>query len=180
MNQIETNRLILRPFCVEDVAGMLEYLSNPRVNCFLADRISTLEEALAIVQKRKEDHSYIAVCLKESGQMIGELFHLKEEPDTYAIGWNFNEAYEGKGYARESAEAFLSYLFVEKAARRLYAYVEDDNVRSQALCERLGMRKEGLFLEFISFTTYEDGTPKYENTYQYALLKKEWEQHHSL
>ncbi|MEH7899736.1 GNAT family N-acetyltransferase, partial [Bacillus pumilus] len=53
MNQIETNRLILRPFCVEDVAGMLEYLSNPRVNCFLADRISTLEEALAIVQKRK-------------------------------------------------------------------------------------------------------------------------------
>lgn len=108
------------------------------------------------------------------------MFHLKEDPDTYSIGWNFNEAYEGKGYARESAVALLSYLFVEKAARRLYAYVEDDNVRSQALCERLGMRREGLFLEFISFTTYEDGTPKYENTYQYALLKKEWEQHHSL
>ena len=180
MNQIETNRLILRPFCDEDAAGMLEYLSNPRVNCFLTDRISTLEEALAIVQKRKEDHSYIAVCLKESGQTIGELFHLKEEPDTYSIGWNFNEAYEGKGYARESAEAFLSYLFVEKRARRLYAYVEDDNVRSQALCERLCMRKEGFFFVFFSFTTYEDGTPKYENTYQYALLKKEWEQHHSL
>ncbi|MCY7541038.1 GNAT family N-acetyltransferase [Bacillus pumilus] len=176
MNQLETNRLILRPFCNEDAAGMLEYLSNPRVNCFLADRISSLEEALAIVQKRKKDHSYVAVCLKENQQIIGELFHLKEEPDTYSIGWNFNAAYEGKGYARESAEAFLSYLFVEKGARRLYAYVEDDNVRSQ----RLGMRREGLFLEFISFTTYEDGTPKYENTYQYALLKKEWEQRHSL
>lgn len=54
MNQLETNRLILRPFCNEDAAGMLEYLSNPRVNCFLADRISSLEEALAIVQKRKK------------------------------------------------------------------------------------------------------------------------------
>ncbi|WP_339162196.1 GNAT family N-acetyltransferase [Bacillus sp. FSL M8-0277] len=180
MNQLETNRLMLRPFCDEDAAGMLEYLSNPRVNCFLADRISSLEEALAIVKKRKEDHSYVAVCLKENQQIIGELFHLKEDPDTYSIGWNFNEAYEGKGYARESAVALLSYLFVEKAARRLYAYVEDDNVRSQALCERLGMRREGLFLEFISFTTYEDGTPKYENTYQYALLKKEWKQRHSL
>ncbi|WP_144524541.1 GNAT family N-acetyltransferase [Bacillus pumilus] len=180
MNQLETNRLIIRPFCDEDAAGMLEYLSNPRVNCFLTDRISTLEEAFAKVQKRKDDHSYVAVCFKKSGQIIGELFHLKEEPDTYSIGWNFNKAYEGKGYARESAEAFLSYLFVEKAARRLYAYVEDGNVRSQALCERLGMRREGLFLEFISFSTYEDGTPKYENTYQYALLKKEWEQHHSL
>ncbi|AMM97392.1 GNAT family N-acetyltransferase [Bacillus pumilus] len=180
MNLLETNRLMIRPFCDEDAAGMLEYLAHPRVNCFLDDRISTLEEAAAKVQKRKEDYSYVAVCLKESQQIIGELFQLKEEPDTYSIGWNFNKAFEGKGYARESAEAFLSYLFVEKAARRLYAYVEDDNVRSQALCERLGMRREGLFLEFISFTTYEDGTPKYENTYQYALLKKEWEQHHSL
>ena len=52
--------------------------------------------------------------------------------------------------------------------RRLYAYVEDDNYRSQKLCEKLGMRKEGYFLEFISFT-------KYENTFQYALLKKELE-----
>lgn len=81
---------------------------------------------------------------------------------------------------RDMHERALWRFCPEKAARRLYAYVEDDNVRSQALCERLGMRREGLFLEFISFTTYEDGTPKYENTYQYALLKKEWEQHHSL
>lgn len=179
MNLLETNRLMIRSFCDEDAAAVLEYLAHPRVNCFLDDRISTLEEAAAKVQERKEDHSYVAVCLKESGQVIGELFHLKEEPDTYSIGWNFNAAYEGKGYARESAEAFLSYLFLEKRARRLYAYVEDDNIRSQTLCERLGMRKEGLFLEFISFTNHEDGTPKYENTYQYALLKKEWVQHHS-
>lgn len=179
MDKLETNRLILRSFCDEDATGIFDYLSNPRVNCFLDDRTSTLEEAVVKVQNRKEDHSYVAVCLKESNSIIGELFHLKEEPDTYSIGWNFNAQYEGKGYARESVEAFLSYLFLEKGARRLYAYVEDDNDRSQKLCERLGMRKEGCFLEFISFTTYEDGTPKYENTYQYALLKKEWEQNRS-
>lgn len=179
MDKIETNRLILRPFRDEDAPGMLAYLSQPRVNCFLDDQISTLEEAVAKVQKRKADHSYMAVCLKESQLIIGELFYLKDEPDTYSIGWNFHASYEGKGYARESAEALLSYLFVNKGARRLYAYVEDDNDRSKTLCERLGMRKEGLFLEFVSFTTNEDGTPKYENTYQYALLKKEWEQFHS-
>lgn len=37
------------------------------------------------------------------------------------------------------------------------------------------MRKEGCFLEFISFIKDENGIPKYENTFQYALLKKEWE-----
>ena len=42
------------------------------------------------------------------------------------------------------------------------------------LCEKLGMRREGLFKEFVSFVKNEDGSPKYENTYQYAILKKEW------
>ena len=38
------------------------------------------------------------------------------------------------------------------------------------------MRQEGLFLEFVSFVNFPNGTPKYENTYQYAILKKEWNQ----
>jgi hypothetical protein len=37
------------------------------------------------------------------------------------------------------------------------------------------MRREGLFLEFVSFVDDGDGNPVYENTYQYAILKKEWD-----
>ena len=62
----------------------------------------------------------------------------------------------------------------DKGARRVYAYTEDYNKSSQRLCEKLGMRQEGLFKEFISFVKNPDGTPHYENTYQYAILKKEW------
>ena len=36
------------------------------------------------------------------------------------------------------------------------------------------MRREGLFKEFVSFIRNPDSTPRYENTYQYAILKKEW------
>ncbi len=106
--------------------------------------------------------------------MIGNLFARKEEPDTYSVGWQFNKIVEGKGYASEAARAYLTYLFKDKNARRIYAYVEDTNLRSQNLCERLGMRKEGCFKEFISFTNDQNGTPLYENTMQYAILKKEW------
>lgn len=45
---------------------------------------------------------------------------------------------------------------------------------SQRLCEKLGMRREGVFVEFISFTRDEDGSPIYENTVQYAILRREW------
>lgn len=36
------------------------------------------------------------------------------------------------------------------------------------------MRREGLFIEYVSFVNDENGNPIYENTYLYALLKKGW------
>ena len=89
---------------------------------------------------------------------------------------SYNPISHGKGYAYEAAHAFLDYLFTQKCARRIYAYTEDYNVASRKLCEKLGMRCEGFYLEFISFVNDENGNPIYENTYEYAILKKEWEQ----
>lgn len=62
----------------------------------------------------------------------------------------------------------------EAGARRIYGFVEDDNIRSKRLCERLGMRREGCFKEFVTFVNNPDGSPKYEDTCVYAILEKEW------
>lgn len=200
MQDIYTPRLTIRRFSETDAAGLFEYLANPRVNCFLDEKVVTLEQAKMEAKKRSQDESCVAVCLKETGELIGDLFLYKEDrlsdkPNkeasteellqkdgqqaknkaaTYSVGWNFNERFEGKGYASESAKALFDYLFMQAGARRLYAYVEDDNFKSQKLCEKLGMRKEGCFIAYVSFINYPDGTPKYENTFQYAILKKEW------
>lgn len=66
-------------------------------------------------------------------------------------------------------------IFSIKGARGIYAYTEDYNIPSQKLCEKLGMRREGMFIEFVSFVNDEDGNPIYENTIQYAIIKKEWQ-----
>jgi len=176
MTNIKTERLILRKFNTTDAKGIKEYLENPTVNCFKKDQIFTLKEAEERAEEYSNDKSKIAIALKDTDLVIGEVFCLFEKPDTYSIGWNFNPNYAGKGYAFESAKAIINDLFTNKSARRLYVYIEDDNKSSQKLAERLGMRKEGLFLEFISFIDVY-GEPKYENTYQYALLKKEWNEH---
>lgn len=65
-------------------------------------------------------------------------------------------------------------IFREAGARRIYGFVEDDNIRSKRLCERLGMRREGCFKEFVTFVNNPDGSPKYEDTCVYAILEKEW------
>lgn len=182
MCDIVTDRLIIRRFLEADASGLFEYLSNPRANCFMDDKVTTLSQAKVKAQKRANDASCAAVCLKETGTLIGELMLHQDDDhqsDTYSVGWNFNEKFEGKGYASESAHALCEHLFTQRGARRLYAYVEDDNFKSQKLCEKLGMRKEACFMEFISFVNNPDGTPKYENTFQYAILKKEWLRQHT-
>ncbi len=75
---------------------------------------------------------------------------------------------------REAAAVLIGHLFTNRAARRLYAYVEDTNLPSQRLCEKLGMHREGVFIEFVSFKNDSSGAHVYENTMQYALLRKEW------
>ena len=181
---IETERLILRPFLETDAADVYEYLHEPAVNCFASMKLDTLEDAKAEMKKRVgETECCFAVTLKDGGKVIGEIDAYPENdphdsgssaPDTFSPCWMLNLNYTGKGYAYEAAHAFFDYLFHEKGARRIYAYTEDNNLPSQHLCEKLGMRREGLFLEYISFVNNPDGTPHYENTYQYAILKKEW------
>ena len=180
---IETERLLLRPFLEQDAADVYEYLKDPAV-CFTCMRVNSIDEAKEEVKKRVgETEYYFAIVLKDGGKVIGEISAYPEASDphgenavrdTFSPCWMLNEKYHRKGYAYEAAHAFFDYLFSQKGARRIYAYTEDYNIASQRLCEKLGMRREGLFLEFVSFVANPDGTPKYENTMQYAILQKEW------
>ncbi|VFU08460.1 GNAT family N-acetyltransferase [Methylocella tundrae] len=174
MNTVETDRLILRNFKQGDAADLLAYLHRPRSSCFFSLKLEDLAAAEAEVATRSGNDEHIAVCLRSSDRLIGDLFCIHEPPDTYSVGWNFNADFGGAGYAFEAARALFEHLFSVEQTRRLYAYVEEDNVASQRLCERLRMRLEGLFKEFISFGVDDQGVPKFENTMQYAILRKEW------
>ena len=178
---IETERLILRPFLETDAADVYEYLHKPAVNCFASMKLDSLDAAKTEVKSRKDDELYLAIVLKETGKVIGEIVAHSEgtgpeddTADTFSPCWMLNLNYTGKGYAYKAAHAYFDYLFHERGARRIYAYTEDYNTSCQRLCERLGMRREGLFKEFVSFVNKPDGSPLYENTMQYAILKNEW------
>lgn len=119
-----------------------------------------------------ERHAALCGESEKDDFIIGDVFALRENEDTYNVGWHFNKRFEGKGFACEAATGLLDYLFREAGARRIYGFVEDDNIRSKRLCERLGMRREGCFKEFVTFVNNPDGSPKYEDTCVYAILEK--------
>jgi len=51
-----------------------------------------------------------------------------------------------------------------------------ENERSWRLLERLGMRREGNLRKNIFFFRNEQGEPLWQDTYEYGLLREEWEQ----
>ena len=182
---IETERLTLRTFREEDAVDLYEYLKEPMVHCFACMKVDSIDGAKRAAQERaKDEEYYFAIVLKENGKVIGEIDAMPETPasdeknavlDTFSPCWMLHPDYHGKGYAFEAAKAFFDYLFYQKGARRIYAFTEDDNLSSQKLCQKLGMRQEGLFREFVTFVNDENGDPIYENTIQWAILKKEWD-----
>ena len=190
MSEIETRRLLMRPFRESDAPDVLEYLSGPLPHCFAGLRINTPDEARAEVVKRADDTEYcFAIVLKETGRVIGEIDAQPTDykppmlcsretalppPDTFTPSIILNAAYHGSGYAYEATYAFFDYLFTRKGVRRIFSYVDDYNACSRHLCEKLGLRREGLFTEYVSFVRDAEGNPVYENTLQYAILKEEW------
>lgn len=178
MNDINiyTSRLKLRSLNQQDANAYFKLYQNPQVHCFQSLKLHDIDEAYDQLLKKQacSDNLELAICLKENDEFIGHLFGERED-DTFGICWNLLAEHGKKGYAYEAAYAYMDFLFKQKNIRRIYAYVEEDNIASQKLCQKLGMRQEGLFKEFITFIKAEDGTPIYENTMQYAILKKEWD-----
>lgn len=176
---IESNRLILRYFEISDGDDLFEYLSDREVVEFEPYEPITLDMADEVVRSRTDNHSFIAVSLKDTNKLIGNLYVEKTEPekvDTYEIGYVFNKKFHGKGYATEAVECLLNHLFFSRNAHRVVAYCNTQNINSWRLLERLKFRREAERVENMYFNVSESGDPLWFNSYQYALLEHEFKQ----
>lgn len=93
---LETERLILRKFTLQDTADMLPILDDEQVNTFLPwFPIKTLTEAQAFLQERyisyyKKPWSYrYAICLKENNRPIGYIY--LSDDDSFDLGYGISK-----------------------------------------------------------------------------------------
>ncbi len=177
MPVLTTPRLVLRAFTPDDWRDLHAYLSQKQVVKFEPYEVFTEEECRREAARRAGDGAFWAVCLKEGGRLIGNVYFKQQEPDeflTWEIGYVFNPAYGGKGYATESCRALMDYGFNQLGARRIMARCNTLNAPSWRLLERLGMRREGHFLKVAFFKRDAQGRPLWQDAYEYAILAAEW------
>ena len=175
--KIESERLVLRRMADEDLVPFLAYLNDPEVARYQSWESYTEEQARGVIERGKNVEPgapgqwfTFAAELKETGRMIGHVaLSVKADDHRQAeIGFTFAREQQGRGLAREAAEAVLDYAFGVLELHRVVAVADCENVRSVALLERLGMRREGHFVENIWFKG------AWGSEYLYALLRKDW------
>ncbi len=171
---IETQRLLIRPFDPADWENLHEYLSDEQVVCYEPYNVFTADESRLEAIRRSNDPAFWAVCLKDGGKLIGNIYLAGQPFDTWELGYVFNASYQGKGYATEAAACLLDHVFGKLGARRVAAMCNPLNTASWRLLERLGMRREGHLIQNIWFKRDEQGVPIWANTYEYAILAEEW------
>ncbi|MDE5891816.1 MAG: GNAT family N-acetyltransferase, partial [Acetatifactor sp.] len=95
----ETERLILRRYIKEDLQDLFEYLSDMEVVEYEPYKPLTFDETKKNLEWRIGTEEMIAIELKNSHKMIGNVYMGKREFDSLEIGYVFNRNYWGHGYA---------------------------------------------------------------------------------
>ncbi len=146
---IETERLILRPWKEDDLpefvrvtntAAVMEYLGgvqDPELFQSYYQRAHACQTASGFcfwIVERKDDSAMLGFC----GLKVGNIATIIGETE---IGWRLRQDAWGQGYAREAAEASLTWAWRYLSCARVVAITAEGNSRSWGLMERLGMRR---------------------------------------
>lgn len=151
--RIETRRMILRRFKIEDAEDMYHnWASDPEVTRFLTWPVHASVDATRNLLSQwvlhYEDGGYFswAMELKETGEAIGSIsvVKLNEETEAADIGYCMSRAYWGQGLMAEALSAVIEYLFDVVGLNRIAACHDVNNPRSGRVMDKAGMRQEGI------------------------------------
>ena len=145
-----TERLVLREMVLADLDFVASMLADPEVMRYWP-RCYTRAEAEAWVRRQREryrrhGHGYWLALDKATGQPVGQaglLLSKVEGRMEAALGYIVHRSFWRRGYATEAAAACRDYAFDHANKDRVIALVRPENVPSQRVALKIGMRPEG-------------------------------------
>ncbi len=144
----ETERLILEPTSPKDASFIYELLNSPKWKKYIGDRnVNSVEDARVYIdtkmqpQLEKLGYSNYTVIRKTDHKKIGTCgLYDREGVEGVDIGFAFLPQYEKKGYALEAANKLKEISINEFGLVQISAITTKDNVSSQKLLEKLGLK----------------------------------------
>jgi RimJ/RimL family protein N-acetyltransferase len=152
-SQLVTDRLVLRPWQVDDAPAALRSYGDEQVARWLApamDQVADEGAMRGVLQHWIADDARLltpagrwAIELRDGGELIGGATLLPLPPDDeYEIGWQLERARWGNGYATEAGMAVAQWAFGQ-GLEQVIALVRPANARAAGTVRRLGMEWVG-------------------------------------
>ena len=174
---IETNRLLLRKFCVEDInAAYMNWTSDERVTEFLRWPTHTSMEITEnviknwIKESEKADFYQWAIVLKDINEPIGTISVVDKNDDLNIlhIGYCIGSKWWHKGITSEAFSAIIPFLFNEVGANRIESQHDPNNPHSGNVMKKCGLTYEGTLRQA------DINNKGIVDACMYSLLKSEW------
>lgn len=176
MEQLETKRLILRPWNLEDAQDMFEYAHDPRVGPITGWPVhETLGDTRAILKKFVADDEVSALVLKENGKVIGSVGMHRRDPEESTqnlphreVGYCLNPSYWGHGLMPEAVMECLRYGFEDLGLTLVWCGYYDGNDKSRRVIEKCR------FSYRFTKDKWNEQMGETRTEHFYALTKEEW------
>lgn len=174
---LETDRLILRPFKIEDAENVFNnWASDDEVTKYLTwPTHSSVEMSRSYMEfcingyNEKNVYQW-GMEMKNSHELIGNISVVKiiDEIDSVELGWVIGRKWWGNGYTAEAAERLLEFFFTEVSVNRICAGHDIDNPNSGRVMQKIGMKYEGTLRQSGK---NNQGIVDMAN---YSVLREEW------
>lgn len=153
---LQTKRLIIREFSIDDLDGLSALLGNKEVMHFSLAGPLSREQAKDYLEKRilgyyaQFGFGLWAVVLSEEQRLIGYAGLMSQSIDgeeLIELGYRLDPRYWGKGLASEAALAISQYAFDRLQLDQIISIIDPKNTRSVGVASRIGMHywKDSLF-----------------------------------
>jgi len=148
-----TSRLILRPPTAEDLTRLFEIYGDPATNQFNpAGPLADIRQAEVLLQGwrhhwGKNGYGQWAIATREAPEQVigfgGIALYNYLNVERLNLGYRFDAAAWGKGYATELGVTALEFAFAELNAEQVFALVRPAHSASIAVLEKIGMQHFG-------------------------------------
>jgi ribosomal-protein-alanine N-acetyltransferase len=174
--ELQTKRLLLRPYRLTDVDDVLAYANDEDWQRFLPvpypyERVHAEQFVARAFIADWSSRPVFEITFE--GTVIGGInLRIMSDRNVAEMGYSVAKAHWSKGIATESARAVIKWGFEACSLAKIVATANIDNERSWHVMERVGMTREGVLR---SGRPHEHDPELRTDSVYYGILRGEWE-----